>query len=409
MFGIGVLSVKAENVVLSFDTFVKITKVETFIIRIPMLDRFGGQESGPATLAGGLYHFEKEWNEVHPTVSQCVLVYVETDEGIYGWGECQAPIVPEATGEIIDQLLGPMVLGSDPHAVNFLWNRMYRSMAGRGQITGFMLDAMAGIDIALWDIKGKAAAVPVFRLLGGTCRERLPLYISGLRGATPEARATMANQFYEQGFAAIKIYIGRGAEKDLAEIRALRKAVGNDKRLLVDAQWNYSPVEAERVGRGLEELNVEWFETPVSPENVKGQARLANALEIAIAGGESMRTRFEFREWFEQGALDIAQPDIARCGITEGRRIAEMAEAYHVPIALHLGMSLGVANAATWHVAAAIPNFYIQEIHPPLVELSNRFFREPLEIIQGEAAVPNRPGLGIDIDREALAKVAQVL
>lgn len=374
-----------------------------------MLDRFGSQHTDPAALAGGLYHFEKEWNEVHPTVSQCVLVYIETDEGLHGWGECQAPIAPEATREIIDQLLGPMILSADPHAVNFLWNRMYRSMAGRGQITGFMLDAMAGIDIALWDIKGKAAGVPVFRLLGGPCRQRLPLYVSGLRGTTHRSRISMAKDFYKQGYAAIKIYIGRGAEADLSFLKSLREAIGPDKRLLTDAQWSYTEAEAERVGRGLEELGVEWFETPVLPENVKGHARLASALQIAVTAGESMRTRFDFREWFEQGALDIAQPDIARCGITEGRRIAEMAEAYHVPIAFHLGMSLGVANAATWHVAAAIQNFYIQEIHPPLVELSNRFFREPLEIERGEAVLPNRPGLGIDVDRDALAKVAQIL
>jgi L-alanine-DL-glutamate epimerase-like enolase superfamily enzyme len=388
---------------------VKITKVETHIVRIPMLDRFGGQNAGPAKLKGDLYHFEKEWNEVHPTVSQCVLVRIETDNGLHGWGECQAPIAPEVAREVIDQLLGPMILGADPHAVNFIWNRIYRSMAGRGQITGFMLDAMAGIDIALWDIKGKDAGVPVSQLLGGPCRERLPLYISGLRGTTAEARAKMANEFYAQGFAAVKVYIGRGVEADLKYMRSLREAIGADKRLLVDTQWRYSLADAERIGRGLEELNVEWFETPVLPENVKGQARLAAALQIPVTAGESMRTRFEFREWFEQGALDIAQPDIARCGITEGKRIADMAEAYHVPIALHLGLSLGVANAATWHVAAAIPNFYIQEIHPPLVEVSNRFFREPLEIVKGEAIVPNRPGLGIEIDREALAKVAQVL
>ena len=139
----------------------KITKVETVLVRIPMLDRFGGQKSGPEALAGGLYHFEKEWNEVHPLVSQCVLVCVETDAGLHGWGECQAPIAPEATREIIDQLLGPMILGADPHAVNSIWERMYRSMAGRGQITGFMLDAMAGIDIALWDIKAKLAGLRV--------------------------------------------------------------------------------------------------------------------------------------------------------------------------------------------------------------------------------------------------------
>jgi L-alanine-DL-glutamate epimerase-like enolase superfamily enzyme len=386
----------------------KIARLESLIVRIPMLDRFGGQGSGPACFGEGRYHFEPEWNEVHPTVSQCVLVRVETDDGCEGWGECQSPIAPEATREIIDQLLGPMLLGADPHAVNFLWQRMYRSMAGRGQVTGFMLDAMAGIDIALWDIKGKAAGQPVFRLLGGPCRERLPLYISGLRGTTLESRAGMALEYYKGGYAAMKLYVGRGVEADLAEVRRLREAIGPGRRLLTDAQWRYTEVEAEKLGHGLDELGVEWLETPVAPENLRGQARLARALRLAVTAGEGMRTRFEFRDWLEQGAIDIAQPDIVRCGITEGRRIAELAETYQVPVALHLGLSLGVANAATWHVAASLPNFYLQEIHPPLVELSNRFFRQPLEIVDGEAVVPNRPGLGIEIDRAALAQVAQL-
>ena len=386
----------------------KITRVETLLPRISHLDRFGGQGAGPATFGNGLYHFEPEWNEVHPTVSQCVLVRIETDAGVHGWGECQAPIVPEATRAIIDHLLGPMILGADPHAVDALWERMYRSMAGRGQTTGFMLDAMAGIDIALWDIQGKAAGVPVCRLLGGPRRTRIPLYLSGLRGATTEARTKLARDTYAAGFAAVKVFIGRGVEADLAFMRQLREAVGPDKRLLTDAQWRYSVADAERLGRGLEELGVEWFETPVLPEDLAGQAQLAAALQIKIAGGENMRTRFEFRSWFEQQALDIAQPDIARCGITEGRRIAELAHAHQVPVALHLGLSLGVANAATWHVAAALPNFYLQECHVPLVEISNRFFHEPLEILNGEAVVPERPGLGVDIDREALARVAQL-
>jgi L-alanine-DL-glutamate epimerase-like enolase superfamily enzyme len=387
----------------------KISSIEAFIVRIPMLDRFGGQGANPKSLSGGLYHFENEWNEVHPTVSQCVLVRVETDAGIEGWGECQAPIVPEAARDIVDQLLRPMLIGADPDAVNLHWNRMYRSMAGRGQITGFMLDAMAGIDMALWDIKGKAAGLPVCRLLGGPCREKLPLYVSGLRGPTREARAGMAREFYGQGYAAIKVYIGKGPEADLEEIAALRNAVGKDKRLLTDAQWSYTEPQAERVGKVLENLGVEWFETPVLPENLTGQARLAAALQIPVTAGESMRTRFEFRPWFEQGALDIAQPDVARCGVTEARRIAEMADAYHIPVALHLGLSLGVANAATWHVAAALSNFYIQEIHPPLVDLSNKFFREPLLIENGQAIVPTRPGLGIEVDREALSKAGRLL
>lgn len=386
----------------------KITRVETLLVRIDLLDRFGGQASGPAIFDRGLYHFEKEWNDVHPTVSQCVLVRIETDAGIHGWGECQAPIAPEATRSIIDQLLAPMIVGSDPHAVNALWKRMYRSMAGRGHLTGFMLDAIAGVDIALWDIKGKAAGLPVSHLLGGPCRDRLPLYVSGLRGSTDEERATMANDYFAKGYSAVKVYIGRGLDADMDFMRTLRKAVGPGRRLFADMQWTCSLAQAEQLGRGLEELGVEWFECPLLPENVADHVRLAQALQMRVTAGEGMRTRFEFRDWLERGAIDIVQPDVARCGITEARRIAELAEVYDRPAALHLGLSFGVANAATWQVASAIPNFYIQECHPPLVEVSNRYLCEPLVVEQGHAVVPTTPGIGVDIDRDALSRVAKV-
>lgn len=386
----------------------KITKVDGLVVKMPYHDRFGGQSRPPEALAGGEYFFESEWKVVHPTIFQAVLVYIETDEGSYGWGECQAPIAPEATCEIISQLLKPMILGSDPRAVNALWDRMYSSMAGRGHITGFMLDAMAGIDIALWDIKGKAAGEPVYRLLGGACRQQLPLYVSGLRSSNAEACAEMACECFDQGYAAIKLYLGRGVANDVAQVQAIRKYVGDQERILTDAQWAYRLPEALKLGRTLEDLGVEWFETPMRVENVRKLAKLANALQIAVADGETLRTRRQFREYLEQEAIDIAQPDIARCGITEGKRIADMADAYDLPVAFHLGLSMGVAIAATWHVAAAIPNFYIQEHHPPLFEQSNRLLRQPLKVDAGQAVIPDRPGLGIDLDREMLEHFTEV-
>jgi L-alanine-DL-glutamate epimerase-like enolase superfamily enzyme len=383
---------------------VKITRVETFVVKIPHHDRFGGQTEPPRTFPGSEYYFEKEWNEAYADKVQSLLVRVETDEGLHGWGEGQAPVVPEAARELIDRLLGPMLVGSDPRETNVLWERMYRSMHVRGQVTGFMLDAISGLDVALWDLKGKAAGEPVCRLLGGPFCDRLPAYVSGLRAPTMEARAELAQKYYEEGYPAVKLFLGRGVEEDVANVRSVRERVGGDRRLLSDQFWMYTLPEAERLGRALEDLGVEWMEAPMPPEDVHGHARLAGALEMAVAVGEPLRTRYQFREWIERRALDIAQPDIARCGITEGRRIADLAATYHLPVAYHVGVCLGVAMAATWHLAAATPNFIIQEHEPPMFDLSNRLFKEPLRVEEGHAVVPEGPGLGVEVEMEALRR-----
>ena len=163
--------------------------------------------------------------------------------------------------------------------------------------------------------------------------------------------------------------------------------------------------ETELIGRQFEKLGIEWIEAPLAPEDVRGHAKLAEALQIAIAVGEPLRTRYQFLDWFERRALDIAQPDIARCGVTEGKRIADLASAWHSPVAYHLGVTLGVAIAATWQVAAATPNLYIVEFEPPEFEFSSHFLMPPLKVEHGQAVLPEAPGLGIDVDMNALSKL----
>ena len=380
----------------------KIDRIRAFVVKMPYHDRFGGQTKTPATFPGSDYYFEDDWREVYANRSQTVLVRVDTDEGLYGWGESQAPIVPEAAYSVIEHLLGPMLLGEDPRRAEVLSDKMYRSMNGRGHFTGFMLDAISGLDIALWDIKAKAAGEPLARLLGGPFRDRLPAYVSGIRAPSDEARAEMAAQHFADGYAAVKLYMGHGVEADVAQARAVRSRVGPGARLLADLFWVYSLDEALRLGRELEALGVEWMEAPLEPEDVAGHAALARALDMKVAVGEPLRTRFQFEPWLEGNALDIAQPDVARCGITEGRRIAGLAAAHRRPVAFHLGVCLGVGMAATWHMAAAAPGFYIQEHQPPMLDLSNRFLASPLRMERGGLVLPMVPGHGADVDLDAL-------
>jgi L-alanine-DL-glutamate epimerase-like enolase superfamily enzyme len=386
----------------------KITGVTTRVAKMQLHDRFGGQSAPPATFPGSDYYFESQWSEVYSRNVQSLLVHIETDTGLHGWGESQAPIVPEVAQTIIDRLLGPMLIGRDPLETDRLFELMYKSMSVRGHTTGFMLDAIAGIDIALWDIKGKAAGQPVSRLLQGTgeaIRTRLSLYVSGLRAASIEGKAEFAAECFSSGYAAVKVFLGHGVEEDLTIARALRERVGPEKRLLADTLWSYDLADALRLGKAFEDLGFEWIEAPVDVEDVDGHATLARSLEMAVAGGEALRSQHQFAHWIGKQAMDIVQPDVGRCGITGAQRIAALARENGLPVAFHVGVCLGVVMAATWQVAAATPNFRIQEHQPPPFELSNRFLKEPLSVDRGEAVVPDRPGIGVDIDVEAFDRL----
>lgn len=382
----------------------RIDRVRTFVVKMPYHDRFGGHTTVPSTFPGTDYYFEDDWREVYANRSQTLLVRVDTDEGLYGWGESQAPIVPEAAQSLIERLLGPMLLGRDPRRVETLWDLMYGSMNVRGHGTGVMVDAIAGLDIALWDLAAKAAGEPLGRLLGGTFRDRLPAYVSGLRAPTDGARAELAARHFADGYAAVKLYLGHGFEADVAQARTVRDRVGRGARLLADVFWVYPLEGAIRLGRELEALGVEWLESPLAPEDVRGHAALARALEINVAVGEALRTRFEFGPWLEADALDVAQPDVARCGVTECRRIAALAATYRRPVALHLGVCLGVGMAATWQVAASLAEFYLQEHQPPMLDLSNQFLTAPLRRDRDGLVVPAVPGHGADVDLDRLAR-----
>ena len=213
----------------------------------------------------------------------------------------------------------------------------------------------------------------------------------------------MAARYFGEGYAAVKLYMGHGIQADVAQATAVRKRVGPAARLLADLFWVYSLEAAIRLGRELQALGVEWLEAPLQPEDVAGHAQLARALDMNVAVGEPLRSRFQFAQWLERDALDIAQPDIARCGITEGRRIAALAAAHHRPVALHLGVCLGVGMAATWQLAAALPDFYIQEHQPPMLDLSNRFLATSLRMERDGLVVPMVPGHGADVDLDALS------
>ena len=363
-----------------------IESVESFVVKI------GGRETGHP------YYGETDYYPadscVYSSKFEQTLVKVTTESGLKGWGEVQAPVAPEVAATLIETLLGPMLLGEDPVAVERLWDRMYESMNVRGHYQGFMIDAMAGLDIALWDLKGRILDAPVSSLLGSRRRDELTAYVTG-----PDEDA---HEYLTEGFSGVKV----GRVTDITDLDSIRTDLNDHppESLLVDHHWSMDAAhEAIRLGRQLEEIGVGFIEAPLPPEDIDGAARITEALDVPVALGESLRTTHDFKLRLQRDAFDIAQPDINRTGLTEGMRIAELVDTYGRPVAPHIGGSLSIAMVATWHLSSALPNVLIQEHQPERFAASNEYLQSGIEIDSGRLPVPDGPGLGIDVAESALA------
>jgi D-galactarolactone cycloisomerase len=348
---------------------------------------------------------------LYGTRSSCV-VEVVTDQGITGWGECYGPAAVNKA--LIETQYAPRVLGRDPFDVEVVWEDLYNRIKDYGA-QGFSITALSGLDIALWDIMGRATGRPIHKLIGGAYRGEVQAYATGLyftdMDRLVEEAVEEALEYKEQGFRAIKMKIGLGDPRlDFRRVKAVREAVGPDIALAVDANHCFSVPQAIRLGRMLEELDLLWFEEPVSPEDLEGYAQVTQALDLAVAGGENGFTRWGFRDLIARKAMDIVQPDAcAAGGISEMRKIATLASAFGVECVPHAwGSAIGLA--ATVQFLAALPDQPPAfRPMPPMLEfeqtpnpLRDLLAREPIVQRRGIVAVPEGPGLGIEVDREVL-------
>jgi galactonate dehydratase len=383
----------------------KIEKVTAYAVKIPRdLAAARGAAGSPAPLSAGAsdYRFAATYPTLYSTRIETALVKIETDAGLTGWGEAQAPLAPEVVCAIIDKLLAPQLIGADPRAHERLWARMYAGMRARGHTGSFLLDAIGGLDTALWDIRGKALGARVCDLLGGPFESQLPAYISGLAGEDDAARIAQAVEYQGRGFNSFKLFMDGEPEALLRLHDGLRDRLGPQAKLMVDALWRFEQAAAVRFGRELDARQATWFEAPLKPEDVAGHARLAASVETAIALGECWRTRWEMRPFFEAGAVEVFQPDIGRTGITEGMKLAVLAELYNVPVAFHVSIGLGVQIAAALHVAASIPNLLFVECNPQVWQVAESLLKTPLPVGAGTLGLPAGAGLGVEIDEEKL-------
>lgn len=338
-----------------------------------------------------------------------VLVRVETDVGVIGYGECLARYQPRVWSALVNDVLAPIVVGSDPFDVEHTWERMYRSFGSfSGHSRGVLLEAMSGVDIALWDIMGKALGQPIARLLGGTIRS-LAAYASPVTVADNSAMAAKASGFAERGFQSLKVKVGRPASVERQVLAAIRDAVGDSVQILVDATGAYRFDEAVRMAEVLEDFDVGWFEEPVRPEYRSSYAKLRAQANVPLAAGEGEFTRWGMYELLQTEAIDIIQPDVCRSGgITETRKLWPLATLFHAHYAPHVGGCGAICAAASAHLAAAAPNFLTFECGMGENPLRDHLAYNPVghrnDMVNGMFTLPDRPGLGLEIDESVVER-----
>ena len=346
------------------------------------------------------------------------LVEVATDEGITGWGECFGPgTIAIANKTIVEKVIQPMILGDDPLDRDVIWHKCYNLMRDHGQ-KGMPLQALSGVDIALWDIAGKVANLPIAKLIGGMHRDKVPAYGYGMM-LRDEPIDDLASRFEDEaatikamGFKATKMKIGKGATDDIKLIEAVRRGIGDDFDFMADANHAYTTPDAFYVGRALDETNAYWFEEPVAPEDLDGYRELRAGLKTNISGGEAEFNRWGWRTILENRGLDIAQPEVcALGGISEYLRVLALCHAHFTPVVNHVWGS-AIAVATNLQLLAAQP-VIPGGLHPrePMLEFDttdNKFrdnlLVEPLNIQQqvsmngGYVNIPTKPGIGVEPD-----------
>ena len=354
---------------------------------------------------------------VHPDSGKNLcFVRIDTDEGLHGWGECytQSDRDLQITAHI--DAFSRYLVGRDPGRIRQLTQGAYDDFAARRGGMDYYC-AISGIEQALWDIVGKAAGMPVHRLLGGACRDAIRVYANGWSGGarSPAELGEKAKAMVERGFSAMKFdpvpgpwrtFVDKTVERRAIDnVFAVRDAVGDEVDILIEMHRRLAPMHAVRIARAIEDAAPFWFEEPVLAENVPALARAKRDIHIPVVTGEALYTKFDFREVFEAAAADIINPDVCNVGgILELKEIAAMAEAYFVAVSPHNYNSTTVGLAATLQASAVMPNFLITEYFVNFEALGEEIAREPWQVRDGMIELTDTPGLGIDLDEEAMAR-----
>lgn len=333
------------------------------------------------------------------------LLRVETDEGISGIGSASG------NGELIElivaKVIKPLIIGIDASDIEAIWDKAYvRGGHKEFGSRGIGVVAFSGLDIALWDILGKVHGVPVYQLLGGKCRDKVPVYATALYPEEPSKAARRARALAEQGFHGVKIKVGFDLDQDIRIVRAVRDELGKNFTIMTDANQGYSIDVALKAADAFADFGAYWLEEPLFVEDIEGHAILRERGGTPIAVGENLHTHYAFENFIVRDAVDFIQPDVARAGgISETRTITALASRHQIPVSFHTWGD-GVALAASVHLSAALENCIVMELDYTYNPLREELLREPFKVQDGYLLPPEAPGLGIELDADALERFA---
>jgi L-alanine-DL-glutamate epimerase-like enolase superfamily enzyme len=347
---------------------------------------------------------------LYPTVDRSVVLRIDTEQGLTGWGETYGIVAPEAVRAIIDDVVAPVLEGRDPSAPAVIHEDLYDLMRVRGFFGGFYLDSLAAVDIALWDLLGKRLGVPVSTLLGGRRHDRIEGYVSGLPKATLEDRVAFAREWQAKGFRGFKFAAVVADDGVEAEMAALREGLSPSAEIMVDLHWRHTAPEAIRLIRRLEPHRLMFAEAPCAPEDIGGVAQVARGVGVPIALGEELRTVHEWQPRFAARAMGIGQPEMGRTGITQFARIGALCQANNVAVMPHATIGVGLFMAASLQAASTLQRLpwheYQHSIFDPNLRLTKPTGTRHMGCEGGFYTLPDGPGLGVEPAEAMLALLA---
>jgi L-alanine-DL-glutamate epimerase-like enolase superfamily enzyme len=374
----------------------RIASVETFIVSIPRdVPYLGGLGQDEQVNSRG-YLIRKGNRTIYPATDMSVLIKLTADDGTVGWGETYGIVAPEAVTAIIDDVLGPAVIGRDPRDAVVIQEDLYDMMRVRGFFGGFYVDSIAGVDIAIWDLFGKLVGQPVVKLIGGQRRSSIPAYVSGLPGRSLDERVALAHSFVARGFSAFKYHAAVSFDGIIDEMRALREGLGESVQLMVDLHWKFTAQEAIQLIDQLTPYRPCFVEAPCQPEDIEGQTQVGAQIRVPLALGEEWRTVYEYRPRLERRAMSIIQPEMGHIGISQFMQIARMANAFHMNVIPHASIGIGIFQAASLHAAAALPNVPMHEYQHSVFDRNLQYVETTMRCVDGAFQLPEGPGLGIE-------------
>jgi L-rhamnonate dehydratase len=360
-----------------------------------------------------IYVRQHEVKEQCDSGQDALIIKVHTDAGITGIGEVDSNplgvkgVIEGPFSHTTAAGLASLIIGEDPFETERLWHKMYRGNIYGGR-RGVGLHAISGIDIALWDIKGKALGLPVWKLLGGGFHQKMRCYASTLFGPTPKETGELGRRMADQGFTAVKFGwdpMGRDRETDHGLVREARKGIGPNVDLLIDAGLVWDSKTALQRAIAFAEHDIYWLEEPLRPDDYEGYRRLAESTPVRIAAGEEESNRQSFLDLMDKGKIDVVQVDLTRCGgFTEAMKIAALAWDRGLPVANH-GFTTYINVTAALHWLNSIPNALICEfVTEEETNLRESLTKQKLRAVDGYLPMPQEPGLGIELDEDAIQK-----